>query len=78
MALVHHFIISELSGVDEANYAVVGDDAIIANDRRGFDSYLNIMSRIDVKINLSKTIISEGEYPTLEFARNYIISGERI
>lgn len=78
MALLHHFIVSELCGVRSEDYVLVGDDLVIRGSRASFDKYLSVMTSIGVEVNLSKTLISEGVRPTIEFARNYVIDGCRV
>lgn len=78
MALLHHFIVSELCGVDSQDYILVGDDLVIRGDRASYEKYLMVMTSIGVEVNLSKTLVSEGERPTIEFARNYVIDGCRV
>jgi hypothetical protein len=78
MALMHHFIVSELCRFDQDSYALVGDDLLLKNDLDKYAKYLQIMSEIGVSVNQSKTLVSTQSPHTVEFARNYIIMGHKI
>jgi hypothetical protein len=79
MAILHHYIVSELCHLDQKNYSLVGDDLLIkSEDRSAFDTYLRVMEEIGVKVNLTKTLVSESKPHSVEFARNYFILGHRI
>lgn len=78
MALLHHYIVSELCKVHSDDYILVGDDLVIRGKRESFDRYISVMTSIGVEVNLSKTLVSEGDRPTIEFARNYIIDGCKV
>lgn len=79
MAILHHYIVSELCGVEQNSYALVGDDLLIKSDSRTqFNTYLKIMAEIGVKVNMTKTLVSEDAPHTIEFARNYVILGHKI
>jgi len=78
MALTHHFIVNGLCEITHDNYRLVGDDLLIADQTDSYERYLEIMSDIGLKVNLSKTIISEGNKHNIEFARNYIINSDYI
>lgn len=55
------------------DYAVLGDDIVIANHRVA-KSYLHIMKIIDVPINLSKSVVSRHSIG-LEFAKRTLYRG---
>jgi hypothetical protein len=78
MALMHHFIVSELCGVDQNNYRLVGDDLLLRNSDKEYEMYNKIFCELGVSINPSKTLKSTKSPFTLEFARNYIIEGHKI
>lgn len=78
MALMHHFIVNELCGIETDNYRLVGDDLLIKENSEGFEIYKRILQEIGVPINQSKTLVSTQAPHTIEFARNYIIEGEKI
>jgi len=78
MALVHHYIVHELSGCSFENYVLVGDDLLMKNSNEEYIRYFGIMSSIGVRINPSKTLISMDQPHSLEFARNFIIQGHKI
>jgi hypothetical protein len=69
LALTHHVIIKRaalLAGIHNfKDYAVLGDDLVIANDDVAFH-YLIICKDLGVEINLSKSIISDS---IAEFAK---------
>ena len=77
MALTHHYIVF-LCGVPQEDYSLVGDDLLIRGHRPSFEKYLKIMTDIGVGVNTKKTIVSEDQPPTIEFARNWVISGIRL
>lgn len=60
------------------DYALVGDDLVIRGDRSRYTRYIAAMKDIGLEVNMSKSIVSEGDDVHVEFARNYIIKGERI
>jgi len=80
LALTHHFIV-QLAAFRVRNleiwfegYAVLGDDLVIM-DKDVADEYLTLMDGVlGVKINLSKSLISE-RHTTLEFAKRYYCRG---
>jgi len=78
MALMHHFIVHELCGVEQADYRLVGDDLLLRNSLEEYDKYKTIMEELGVSVNPSKTLVSTQAPHTLEFARNYIIYGQKI
>jgi hypothetical protein len=75
MALTHHYIVSHLCKVPSDNYRLVGDDLLIKDCKQSYELYLETMSNIGMGVNLTKTIVSDSERHTIEFARNYIIKG---
>lgn len=80
LAITHHYIVNELCNIPLSDYALVGDDLLIAENTSGFNNYLNIMNRIGMDVNLNKTVqsFSKDGLHNVEFARNYIISGVKI
>lgn len=60
------------------DYALVGDDLVIKGDKSRYTKYVAAMKEIGLEVNMSKSIVSEGNDIHIEFARNYIIKGERI
>jgi len=78
MALLHHFIVDEISGCPTDQYSLVGDDLLMKNSEESFGKYTEFMGKIGVSVNMSKTLVSRAAPHTIEFARNYIICGHRI
>jgi len=83
MAMTHHYIVNGICGITRDNYALVGDDLVIRGRREDFDKYISILTKMGMKINKSKTLISEGDgtndFPhNIEFARNYIMMGVEV
>jgi hypothetical protein len=78
LALTHHVIIKRaalLAGIHNfKDYAVLGDDLVIANDDVAFH-YLIICKDLGVEINLSKSIISDS---IAEFAKKWKGAGINI
>jgi len=73
LALTHHVIVQVAAlrankVVPFEYYAVLGDDVVI-NDNQVADQYLILMESLGLKINLSKTIISND---FIEFAKRFI------
>jgi len=74
LAVTHHLIVqfaarqtySAMNTVWYDGYELLGDDIVIF-DERVADSYLDIMSKLGVSINLSKSVISSK--PCFEFAK---------
>jgi hypothetical protein len=78
LALTHHFIVqyaaSSLSsgpnkGVWFEDYAILGDDIVIADDSVA-KVYLSLMESLGVEINLSKSLVSDKG--VMEFAKRLI------
>jgi hypothetical protein len=78
MALLHHYVVNELSSTPVDKYRLVGDDLLFCDAQESYEHYVRIMSEIGVGVNPSKTLISSGPRHTLEFARTYIIQGHRV
>nr|UNG44319.1 RNA-dependent RNA polymerase [Fusarium asiaticum mitovirus 8] len=79
MAFTHHYIVNCLCGIPLSDYSIVGDDLLIKNNKDGYHKYLEIMKKLGMEVNLDKTIVSENtKQHSLEFARNYIISGVKV
>jgi len=84
LAITHHYVVQYsawISGVVPkyklfTKYAVLGDDIVIWNSRVA-RTYLKIMKRLGVEINLSKSIESH-KGTALEFAKRTIIRGEDV
>jgi len=55
------------------DYAVLGDDIVIARDGRVAGAYLQLMDQLGVGIGLAKSLVSRKG--VLEFAKRYIVSG---
>lgn len=76
LALVHHAIVAFAAHKAKmkrfTNYAVLGDDIIIANSRVAL-SYLSILREIGVEVNLAKSIISPRRF-VLEFAKKFFVN----
>lgn len=78
LALTHHMLIqwaASLVGIKGwfADYAVLGDDVIIANDKVA-NRYRTICRWIGLEIGLAKSLISSQKCS--EFAKRYTIRGE--
>lgn len=77
LAMTHHFIVqfcARQAGYTEwfIDYAVLGDDIIIANDAVA-KNYLHVMKALGVEIGLAKSLVaSQG---TLEFAKRLFFKG---
>lgn len=78
MALVHHFIVNQICGCPFASYVLVGDDLLMRDSESAFTQYVDFMDQIGVRVNLSKTLISTEAPHSAEFARNFVIDGQRI
>lgn len=82
LALTHHFIVQwaawKVRGSDAgwfSDYAVLGDDIVIA-DPAVAETYLDLMTReIGVDINPHKSLISLKAL-SMEFAKRYYINGK--
>lgn len=59
------------------DYAILGDDIVIW-DKSVAIKYLDFMKSIDVKINLTKSIIGCSLHSQIEFAKRIAIDGEEI
>jgi hypothetical protein len=72
LAVTHHVIVKlaaiRIGHSNFSNYAVLGDDIIIHNDRVAA-SYLQLMETLGVGINMQKSIVS---YDMVEFAKRWI------
>lgn len=75
LALTHHALVQYAamqSGVTNGSwfgdYAVLGDDLVIAN-KRVASAYLKLMATIGVEISLAKSVVSERHQGVLEFAK---------
>jgi hypothetical protein len=81
LALTHHFLVQVSAwrigwvkpGTLYTNYALLGDDLVVA-DGPVAHSYLDLMSKIGVAINLNKSILSPKGLG-LEFAKRTFIEG---
>lgn len=79
LAVTHHFIMqychSEVYSTREWNtdYEILGDDLVIF-DTKLFQKYIEVMKRLDVGINLSKSLISD-HLSALEFAKRTGVDG---
>lgn len=74
LALTHHFIVQIAArrvGYDEwfENYALLGDDIVIADQRVAKVYYALMTDYLGVSINLSKSLLSNNG--TLEFAKRF-------
>jgi len=78
MSLLHHYIVNQLCKIAHSDYALVGDDLVIRDNKKAYLQYLDIMSMIGVTVNKTKTLESETCDANIEFARNYIIRSEKI
>jgi len=69
LALTHHILVRYAAlkaGIHNfKDYALLGDDIVIANDAVA-SHYLELMSTLGVKINLSKSVVSKD---IAEFAK---------
>lgn len=75
LAFTHHALVQYAamqSGVTQGtwfdDYAVLGDDLVIAN-KRVASAYLKLMALIGVEISLAKSVVSERQQGVLEFAK---------
>jgi hypothetical protein len=78
MAILHHYIVSEICGCSVDNYSLVGDDLLMKNSLEEYSKYTQFMEEIGVTVNKQKTLVSPQAPHTIEFARNYIICGHKI
>lgn len=74
LAVTHHMIVQEAAysvGYRRwfTDYALLGDDIIIAN-KTVADSYLALMSDLGVEINMSKSVVSNSGF--CEFAKRWV------
>jgi hypothetical protein len=76
MSLLHHYIVNSICGIKDENYCLVGDDLAFFGTKEQYDKYIEFMTMIGVSVNPTKTVKSSNNlYPTIEFARNFIIEG---
>lgn len=75
LALTHHALVQYAAmqaGVSDGrwfgDYAVLGDDIVIAN-KRVAQAYLKVMALLRVEISLAKSVVSERQQGVLEFAK---------
>jgi len=77
-ALTHHALIQYLANLKGfksfKSYAVLGDDVVIWNDQVAL-IYRETMERIGVKINLTKSLVSEENHVRIEFAKRIFYNG---
>jgi len=78
LALFHHYVTNYIAKVEIHNYKLVGDDLLLKDSIDNYNVYLEFMLSIGMSINAHKTIISLEQPHTIEYARNYIINGQRI
>jgi len=78
MALLHHYIVSEICNVSVDRYSLVGDDLLMRDALPEYAKYVEFMTEIGVTVNQNKTLVSTQAPHTIEFARNYIIRGHKI
>lgn len=84
LALTHHALVqlaAERAGVTTesvwfSDYAVLGDDIVIANGSVA-DEYVKLMSEIGVGLNLSKSLVSVTGR-VVEFAKRTLYKGHNI
>lgn len=81
LALTHHAIVAfcaKRAGVDNfTDYAVLGDDIIIANSKVA-NNYLKFLNReLGVEVGLAKSIISRRRL-VLEFAKKFFVNSEQM
>nr|ALD89100.1 RNA-dependent RNA polymerase [Macrophomina phaseolina mitovirus 1] len=73
LALTHHYVVRlaarRVSLHDFGDYAVLGDDVVIANDLVARSYHSIMVDILGVKINLSKTLVSEHSF---EFAKRLV------
>lgn len=76
-ALTHHLVIWFVAaqvypGVPFTRYAILGDDIVIG-DERVAERYRELMSQLNVKISLEKSLVSS--VGALEFAKRFFVRG---
>jgi hypothetical protein len=80
-ALWHHIIIEYLAfkeGIKSfREYQVLGDDVVIWNTRVAH-AYVDHMKYLGIPINLSKSVIGDGTFSQIEFAKRIAIQGKEI
>lgn len=81
LALTHHAIVAfcaKRAGVDNfTDYAVLGDDIIIANSKVA-NNYLKFLNKeLGVEVGLAKSIISHRRL-VLEFAKKFFVNSEQM
>lgn len=81
IAITHHLLIllsAHRCGLyNFKDYAVLGDDVVIADERVAF-AYKDIIESIGLDIRLPKTISPVGEYVPMEFASKLVFNGVNI
>nr|UTR30267.1 RNA-dependent RNA polymerase [Hymenoscyphus fraxineus mitovirus 2] len=76
MSLLHHYIVNSMCEIKDENYCLVGDDTAFFGTKKQYDKYIEFMTMIGVSVNPTKTVKSSNNlYPTIEFARNFIMEG---
>lgn len=80
-ALTHHAIIEYIAfekGIKSfRDYAVLGDDVVIWNDKVA-SAYVQLMEEIGVSINWSKSLTSDDQHQRIEFAKRILFNGVEI
>lgn len=82
LALTHHYLLQHCSSMTNKtlgwyeNYEILGDDLVIF-DHDVAKSYLELMKKIGLEINLSKSISSPNK-PVFEFAKRTVVQGSNV
>jgi hypothetical protein len=80
LAMTHHaivaFVAKRAGYSDFQDYAVLGDDIIIANSKVAL-AYLHFLKEIGVEVGLAKSIISKRRL-VLEFAKKFFVDSEQM
>jgi hypothetical protein len=80
-SITHHALIeyaAYLEGFQSfRDYQVLGDDVVIWNERVGA-KYLELLRKIDVPINLTKSLLSQKHHARAEFCKRIFYQGEEI
>nr|QUE49179.1 MAG: RNA-dependent RNA polymerase [Sclerotinia sclerotiorum mitovirus 37] len=73
LALTHHYVVRlaarRVGLLDFGDYAILGDDVVIANDLVARSYHSIVVDILGVKINMSKTLVSEHSF---EFAKRLV------
>lgn len=82
LALTHHYLLQFCASQTRKtmgwyeNYEILGDDLVIF-DAEVADFYLDLMTKLGVEINLSKSIVASKK-PVFEFAKRTVVAGVNV